>query len=156
MVRRPMKRSNVDENSLAVWAVILIVAVIIWFVLEVIAEWGIFQKAGEKGWKALIPVYDVYVSHKIVGMSHIWFILEVIAWVIESVFLGLTAIPEWIDIAFGIPVAIITVTSAVIHAVKLCDCFGKGFAFEVGIILLPSVFSMIIAFGKAKYRKPKA
>lgn len=146
---------QIFENTLLLkLVIILIVFVVISCLAEVIAEWRIFQKAGEKGWKALIPVYDIYVSHRIVGMSHIWFILEVITWVIESLSLGLASIPEWFDIAFGIPVAIITVASGLIHAVKLCDCFGKGFAFKVGTILLPSVFSLIIAFGNAKYRKP--
>ena len=38
---------------------------IVWYVLQVIANWRIFTKAGEKGWKSIIPVYNTYITYKI-------------------------------------------------------------------------------------------
>ena len=37
---------------------------IVWALL-VIARWKMFQKAGEAGWKSIIPVYSTYISFKI-------------------------------------------------------------------------------------------
>ena len=34
-------------------------------ILAIVAMWRIFTKAGEKGWKCLIPVYGAYVEYKI-------------------------------------------------------------------------------------------
>lgn len=34
-------------------------------VLEVVAYWKLFEKAGEEGWKSLIPVYSGYMIYKI-------------------------------------------------------------------------------------------
>jgi hypothetical protein len=34
--------------------------------------WKIFEKAGEAGWKSIIPIYNVYIMYKIVGMKN-WF-----------------------------------------------------------------------------------
>ncbi len=44
---------------LATWAIV----VILWYVLQVIAYWRIFTKAGEAGWKSLIPIYNTYVQY---------------------------------------------------------------------------------------------
>ena len=124
------------------------------YALFVAAEWRILTKAGEKGWKSLIPVYNVYVSHHIVGMSHIWFVLEICTWVVEFVFEAVKVIPDWAVIAFGIPTAIITLLSELIHIIKMCNCFGKGILFKIGMILVPNLFTLIIAFGKSEYRAP--
>ena len=56
-------------------------------VVVLVAEWKIFTKAGEEGWKCLIPIYNVYVLSKIVGISF-WYILlcfipfGALAWII--------------------------------------------------------------------------
>ena len=44
---------------------VFIVLAIIYYVLIVIARWKLFTKAGEKGWKAIIPFYNVYVQYKL-------------------------------------------------------------------------------------------
>ena len=44
-------------GMLGVIAVILIV----WIVIAIIASWKIFTKAGEDGWKCLIPFYNQYI-----------------------------------------------------------------------------------------------
>lgn len=134
--------------------VILLTAVIAFSVLFVIAEWRILTKAGEKGWKSLIPFYSIFVSHHIVGMHHAWFIAEVITWVTELVF-EMVRFPEPVVVVFGIAVLIFTLLSEAIHIIKMCNCFGKGTGFKIGMLLLPGLFLLIIAYGKAEYQKPE-
>lgn len=124
------------------------------YALFVAAEWRILTKAGEKGWKSLIPVYGIFVSHHIVGMSHIWFILEILTWIIELAF-ELIKFPEPVVLWFGIAVGLFTVISELVHIIKMCNCFGKGVIFKIGMVLLPSLFFLILAYGKAEYKKPK-
>lgn len=143
------------NSFLRVLISLMIIITVVWYILNVIAEWMIFKKAGEKGWKSLIPVYSVYISHHIVGMSHIWFILEVVTWTIELFLEIFEKSPDWLVLGFGIPTAIITLVSGLVHVIKLCNCFGKGTVFKVGMIFLPSVFTLIIAYGKAEYKQPK-
>ena len=38
---------------------------IIYYILLIVAWWKLFTKAGEKGWKAIIPFYNFYVQCKI-------------------------------------------------------------------------------------------
>lgn len=141
------------EQKLAGLLITFGIAVIVLIILFFIAEWRILTKAGEKGWKSLIPFYNVFISHHIVGMSHVWFILEVITWVIEIAF-EILRFPEPIVICFGIAVGIFTFISELVHVIKMCNCFSKRTGFKIGMFFFPSLFMLILAYGKAKYTKP--
>ena len=142
------------DSFSATLLMIMIIAIIAIYVVYVIAEWKILTKAGEKGWKSLIPAYNVFISHHIVGMSHIWFILEVVTWIIELMLELVKGVPSWVDLAFGIFTTVFTLVSELIHIIKMCNCFGKKTAFKIGMILIPDLFFLIIAFGRSTYQKP--
>ena len=131
---------------------------IIAYIVAVIAEWRILVKAGEKGWKSLIPFYNLYVSHEIAGMKHVWFFFEIALWMIELVFETLEEMvefPEEIPLVFGIIIGTITLVMEIYHSILLCKRFGKGRGFTVGVILLPAVFLPILAFDRSVYTKPE-
>jgi hypothetical protein len=41
----------------------------------VVAVWKIFEKAGQPGWAAIIPLYNIYILLKIVGKPVWWLVL---------------------------------------------------------------------------------
>ena len=106
-------------------------------VIQIIAMWKIFSKAGEKGWKAIIPIYNMVILFKISGLSP-WLILVYLASIIP--FVG------WIA-----PIALNAV-----FAYKLAKSFGKDGAWAVGIYFLAPIFYMILAFGKSEYIGPNS
>ena len=142
-----------EQNLLTGIFITLAIVVLILSVLFFAAEWRIFNKAGEKGWKALIPVYDIFVSHHIAGMSHVWFIIEVIIWIMEIMF-EIVKFPEPLVLWFGVATGVFTLVSEITHIIKMCCCFGKGTGFKIGSLLLTPVFFLILAFGKSEYHKP--
>ena len=97
-------------------------------VIEIVALWKIFEKAGQAGWKAIIPIYNGYILLKIVGK------------------------PGWWLILFFIP--IVNLVFVIWTYNMLSKSFGKDEAFTVGLILLGIVFLPILAFGNAKYSGP--
>lgn len=101
-------------------------------VLTIVANWKIFSKAGEKGWKSLIPIYNSVILYKISGLSP-WLLL-----------LYLTA---FIPVVGGI----ITFVLSVVVAVKLGQAFGKSGGFIVGLVLLGPIFQLILGFGSSQY-----
>ena len=102
---------------------IFIFAFVIFFL---ICEWKIFVKAGEPGWAAIIPFYNVWVLMKISCKNNVlWFILFLIA---------ATA-----------PVA------AIISYIGLAKSFGKGTGMILLMIFVPVVAWPMLAFGKAEY-----
>ena len=49
------------------------------FIVAVIAGWWMmFTKAGEAGWKSIIPIYNIIILLKIVGREWWWVILLLI------------------------------------------------------------------------------
>ena len=48
--------------------------ILAFYVLIIVAQWKIFTKAGQEGWKAIIPIYNVVVLYKIIGLSP-WLLL---------------------------------------------------------------------------------
>lgn len=109
--------------------VIIVLAIAI---IQIIAMWKLFSKAGEKGWKSIIPIYNMVILFKISGLSP-WLILVYLAIVVP--FIG------WIA-----PIAL----NAVL-AYKLAKSFGKDGGWAVGLYFLPSIFYMILAFGRSEY-----
>ena len=95
-------------------------------VLIIAALWRIFTKAGQPGWAALIPFYNLYVLLQVAGKPGWWLILMLIPLV-------------------NLVILIITLSA-------LAAKFGKGVGFTIGLILLPIVFYPILGFGGAKYQ----
>lgn len=57
-------------GTLIVFAVIAIIMIA--------ALWKIFTKAGQPGWAAIIPIYNIYILCKVVGRPGWWVILTLI------------------------------------------------------------------------------
>lgn len=120
-------------------------------ILTIIAWWKIFEKAGEAGWKALIPVYNVYIMYKIAGMKN-WFWYSLIAIVIALLLLY-TLWGNWsvvltiseILLAFAGIVAIVAVY-------KLPRKFGWGVFTSILFVLFYPICILILGFGSSKYQ----
>lgn len=137
------------------YAVIFDIAVLLLYIFTAVVEWRLLTKAGEKGWKSLIPFYNVYISHEIAGMHHLWFIAEMFVWTAEVLLEALPGIPHWIENPATAVTLLFTIISESIHLCLLSDRFGKGTSFKAGIILLPLVFSAYLAFSSLPYHKPE-
>lgn len=92
--------------------------------------WKMFVKAGQPGWAAIVPIYNIYCLCKIVGR------------------------PGWWVLLFLIP--FVNVVIAFIISIDLAKSFGKSVAFAVGLFFLSAIFYCILGFGSAQYQGPAA
>lgn len=90
--------------------------------LLIAAMWMLFQKAGEPGWAAIVPFYNLYVLFKITWGNGVMFLLLLI------------------------PIANFVIM--IMTYVKLAQAFGKGGGWACGLIFLSFVFMPIMAFSK--------
>lgn len=97
-------------------------------VLEIAALWKVFVKAGQPGWGAIIPIYNIYLLCKIVGRPTWWIILLIIPFV--------------------------NIVAGIIIAVDLAKSYGKSGGFAAGLIILSFIFYPILGFGEARYVGP--
>jgi len=127
---------------------LLNIAFITFFVvLLMVASWRIFTKAGEAGWKSIIPVYNAYVMLKICGMKN-WFWAVLCVTLVGSLITSLVPALSWVVFIELIFLVIFDIYSSI----KLASVFGKGTGFAIGLIFLPNIFTLILAFGSAEYQ----
>ena len=149
-----------------------LIAIVVFYVFVVIALWKIFTKAGIKGWKSLIPIYNLYCAYKMVGISPLWILWEFLAAGAMTLAMTLalgdraeayfsrldSELPEdvlkngWV-IATTIITCIISIYIGIRYAIRLAKAFGKSGGFAVGLIFLQPIFLLILGFGEAKYDK---
>ena len=106
------------------------IACLVIAVLLIIAYWKIFEKAGEAGWKSIIPFYNMYIISKIATGNGLLFLLILIP------FVG-------------------TLIWTILIAVKISKAFGQGVGFMIGLILIPNIFYLILGFGGSQYIGPQ-
>jgi hypothetical protein len=101
-------------------------AVFAFFTLLIVASmWRLFSKAGEAGWKCLVPFLGAFVYLRITGRPAWWFVLMIIP--------------------------VINIIPAIVTCFDLARVFGKGPGFGFGILMLGPIFIPVLAFGGARY-----
>lgn len=108
-------------------------------VLSIIANWKIFSKAGQPGWASLVPFYNKYISFKIYWGNG-WLFLVPIA-------LGIFSYFNLIGFLFTLAAVVINVMTQY----KKAEAFGERIGFTIGLVFLPTIFNLILGFGKYEY-----
>ncbi len=104
----------------------LLVFQLILIVLSVVGLWKLFAKAGKPGWAALIPIYNTCMVIDMAGKP-IW----------------------WVILLF---IPFVNIVVSVLVAIGLAKKFGRGTGTAIGLIFLPFIFLLILAFGSAEYK----
>jgi Family of unknown function (DUF5684) len=94
--------------------------------LLVASLWKVFVKAGEPGWAAIVPIYNLFILAKIAGKPMWWGVLMLIPLVGFIVF--------------------------IIVSIALAERFGKGTGFGLGLSFLGIIFFPILGFGDSRYQ----
>lgn len=96
----------------------------------VVALWRLFVKAGEPGWKAIVPILNIYTLCLLSTGSGCLLII-------------LMCIPG------------INIIAGLIVSWNLAKSFGRGELFAIGIFFLPAIFIPILAFSDSSYIGPR-
>lgn len=117
-------------------------------ILIAVAAWRIMVKAGEPGWKGIIPVYNIYSLYKISWKTSMFWallVLELLSSIIQSASDGfLLSFVGWICSVAGLVIGIMG-----LH--KVSKSFGHGAGFTLGLIFLNPIFLLILGFGSSQY-----
>ncbi len=126
------------------------VIAIIWYVICIIGNWKVFTKAGEAGWKSIIPIYNSYISYKISWNTKMFFIMLICA-VVSIVCSGIGGILGMVSGLLNLAVTVLSI----IQCHKLSTAFGHGIGFTLGLIFLNPIFTIILGFGSSEYEGPQ-
>lgn len=129
---------------------ILLIPVIIISVFMIIANFKLYKKAGEEGWKCLIPYYNTWTECTFLGINTNW------VWILLGSSFVLGFLDGLLDTTlFSYVSYAITLYFNVLRSVSMAQSFGKDTGFGMGILFLPIVFIPMLAFGKAEYVGPR-
>lgn len=148
-------------------ATVVVAAIVIW-ILVIIARWKIFVKAGEKGWKSIIPIYSDYVQWRIAWkkIGLFWLMLVLL---LGGMILGMATGAYTIDSTgnfvatgsssvMGLIGSICMVAGAIMELIavyKLFVSFGHGIGWFIGYIFVPNIMLLILGFGSSTYLGPQ-
>ncbi len=130
--------AQVSDNDAAVAGGILALLGAFMFVFALVGlvvlvgMWKTFSKAGQPGWAAIIPVYNLVVLFRIAGQS---------GW------LALTFLLNFIPVIGGLAWLGIVIW----NHVNVSKRFGHGVGFALGLVFLAPIFWLILGFGSSKY-----
>lgn len=119
----PQPGSATQANTGVSMVVLLIILAV--SLLIVVAHWVLFERAGQAGWKCLIPFYNMYILMQIAGKPGWWMFLLIIPLV-------------------GVVIYFLAMLS-------LAKMFRRSELFGVGIFILPMIFLPVLAFGGSQY-----
>lgn len=112
-------------NFILAFISIYLCCIMIYTAVSAVASASVYEKAGEPGWKVLIPFYNTYTMFKFVyGEKEGWRFLLLL-----------------------IPVA--NIVFSILLCIELARSFNKGGWFAVGLIFLPIIFMCILGFSKS-------
>lgn len=113
-------------GAIAVLTILYFVFIIALSAVLIASMWKLFNKAGQPGWAAIVPILNLVVLWKLLKLELVWLVIAFIpcvsiAWLVASPFF-------------------------------LAKAYGKSAGFGVGLLLLPIVFFPILAFGSSQYQ----
>lgn len=111
--------------GMGAWIVICVL-----IIFQLAAWWKMFEKAGQPGWAAIVPIYNFYVWMKVGGKPGWWLILLLIP--------------------------LVNLIIMIVVSVAIANNFGKGTLFGLGLFLLGFIFYPILGFGDAQYQASTA
>ena len=124
---------SVNNGSFSAVFLLAILAVV---VLQLVAMYKVFEKAGKPGWAAIVPVYNTWVLAEVGGKPG-W--MGIVAAVISAIPLigPIVSLVLWIMILVGVS-----------------KTFGRGTGFGLGLAFLPFIFFPILAFSSDSGSQP--
>ena len=158
---QPMDAS-VAALVLASIGLIVALCLFVW-ILFIIAYWKMFTKAGEKGWKSIIPIYNTYVAFRLSwkdGAKAFWIYL--ISAIVTCCFSGSTSVdgtttqtnPVFAVIALA--ASIVCLIWYIRVSIKMAHAYNKSTACGVLSIFFPNIMALYYGFANsATYQGPQ-
>ena len=120
----------------------ILIGFVVWYVLQVIADWKIFSKAGKSGILAFIPIVNVFTEYSICWSS-VMGVVYLICVGIASYVNGVQEPSSTLAAVAGVAGLVGTVLH-IMQSIKLAKSFGKGSATassSLSLDLWPASFS---------------
>ncbi|MCI9282593.1 MAG: hypothetical protein HFG56_04810 [Lachnospiraceae bacterium] len=142
-----------DTPFTVIFSLVIFVFALIWIFLQIGAYCKIFEKAGESGWKSLVPFYSTYIQYKFTWSTQ-YFSFYLVSSILLLIckYMGSRSL---LALLLSLPAFIVFFGLQVISTHKLSKAFGHGIGFTLGLFFFKPIFILILAFGSSQYQGPQ-
>lgn len=144
---------------LAFYLIICGIILFVRWVFNVIAKWIFFNKCGEQGWKAIIPIYDEITLLKLSGLNWWWIFLiyaselfSVLQLMVNLLIISSSAIDySIISLLLSLlsfPAAVTSILAKVNESNNLSKKFNKGAGHAALIFFFAPIMFLIMGLSK--------
>ena len=139
-----------DDSLVAVFAAFgaVIAVAIVLYIVYVVGLAKMFNKMGEAGWKAIIPLLNTYVVYDRVWKALYFFVVIVIGIVASLLAKGSNEFLHTLGSLCTIAVYIF----GIIRNYKLSKAFGHGAGMAIVLTLFPFIGTLILGYGSDTYQ----
>lgn len=123
----------------------------VWYVLLAAGLWKMFDKAGEAGWKAIVPFYNVYILFKISWQTSMFWamILCGLSGAVLYAFGFMNGVEMMIYISYALSIVAAIIKAVLCYNISLA--YGHGLGYFIGLYLFDAIFIMVLGFGASRY-----
>ena len=139
--------------GILMFMVVIIIISLVIAILKLIGTWKMLTKAGESGWKSLIPFYNQWTLCKVAGISPYWVLEMIIVSMINTVLNGILG-SNVISVILSLIVYANTIYIWVILSISLAKSFGKDTGFGVATVFFSFITYPMMGMGSATYAGP--
>ena len=127
----------------------LIIGYIVWHILQAVADWKIFSKAGRPGILAFIPIVNIYVEYGICW-SNFMGLIYLVCVGITSYVSGVQEPSSTLTMVSGVA-SVAALVLHIVQSIKLAKSFGKGVGYGILLILFGPLARLFLGLGDSRY-----
>ena len=127
----------------------LIIGCVVWHILQAVADWKIFSKAGRPGILAFIPIVNIYVEYGICWSKFMGLIYLVCVG-ITSYVSGVQEPSSTLTTVSGVA-SVAALVLHIVQSIKLAKSFGKGVGYGILLILFGPLARLFLGLGDSRY-----
>ncbi len=127
----------------------VIIGYVVWHILQAVADWKIFSKAGRPGILAFIPIVNIYVEYGICWSKFMGLIYLVCVG-ITSYVSGVQEPSSTLTTVSGVA-SVAALVLHIVQSIKLAKSFGKGVGYGILLILFGPLARLFLGLGDSRY-----
>ena len=127
----------------------ILIGYIVWHILQAVADWKIFSKAGRPGILAFIPIVNIYVEYGICWSKFMGLIYLVCVG-ITSYVSGVQEPSSTLTMVSGVA-SVAALVLHIVQSIKLAKSFGKGVGYGILLILFGPLARLFLGLGDSRY-----
>lgn len=127
----------------------ILIGYVVWHILQAVADWKIFSKAGRPGILAFIPIVNIYVEYGICW-SKFMGLLYLVCVGMTSYVSGAQEPSSTLTTVSGVA-SVAALVLHIVQSIKLAKSFGKGVGYGILLILFGPLARLFLGLGDSRY-----